>query len=129
MRILAVDDEADTRALLKDLLTQAGHRVTAVSNAVSALLHVKMDAPDLILLDVMMPGMDGHQLAQTLSGAWDTFEIPIVVLSCRKDAESKSWAKINGCVRYLEKPFCPTELLDVIREVEQGRSDGALLDR
>lgn len=122
MRILVVDDEEDARVFLRELLLQAGHDVTVAANAVEAMVYVRIYAFDLILLDITMPGMDGHQLAQSLSGAWDTFEIPLFVISCRTDSESKAWAKLNGCLRYIEKPFEPTDLLDEIDELEQRQS-------
>ncbi|MBI2930336.1 MAG: response regulator [Planctomycetes bacterium] len=123
MKILAIDDEKDTLAFMRDLLTQAGHQVATASSAVSGLLLARVDPPDLVFLDIMMPGIDGHQLAQSLAGSWDTFDIPIVILSCRSDRESKAWAKLNGCVRYLEKPASPSEILKVVREVEREREN------
>lgn len=125
MRILAIDDEKDSRALLRDLLTQAGHRVTTASSAIEALVLVQLSHYDLILLDIMMPGMDGHQFGQVMANRWDTFDIPIVVISCRTDRESKFWAKMNGCVRYLEKPFNLAELLEVIRKIDRGHRETA----
>lgn len=122
MNILAVDDEKDTLAFLRDLLVGAGHHVTTANNALEAMVHVQLRPFDLVLLDVMMPGMDGHQFGQFLSTHWQTFEIPIVILSCRTDAESKAWAKLNGVYRYLEKPLSPAELLEVVAEIERKRS-------
>jgi DNA-binding response OmpR family regulator len=123
MRILVVDDEEDARRFLKDLLCQASHQVTTASSAVHAIALVQMTSFDLVLLDLMMPGIDGHQFAQFMSSHWDTFDVPVVVVSCRTDAESKSWAKLNNCVRYVEKPFDSAELLDVVRDVERGLSE------
>lgn len=125
MRILAIDDEKDSRTFLRDFLTQAGHRVTTASSAIEALVLVQLSHYDLILLDIMMPGMDGHQFGQAMANRWDTFDIPIVVISCRTDLESKSWARMNGCVFYFEKPFSPAELLDVIRDIEHGHYEMA----
>lgn len=123
MKLLAVDDDKDTLAFLKDLLTGAGHEVMTASNAFQALILVKIERPDAILLDIMMPGIDGHQLAESLSSQWQTFDIPIIVLSCRKDEESKSWAKLFGCVRYLEKPAGTAEILDALRAVEERQGE------
>ena len=125
MKILIVDDEADTRALLKDLLTQAGHEPICASGAAVALAQLKVDTPDLILLDIMMPGIDGHQLGQHLATHWNTFDIPVLVVSARGDPESKAWAKLNNCVGYIEKPFAPAELLDKIDEVMRRNASPA----
>ena len=119
MKILAVDDEADTRRLLKDLLEQAGHRVTVAADAIEAMLHLKLQNYDLILLDLMMPGIEGPKLAQIVGSHWNTFDIPILVISCRKDEEAKTWARLIGCVRYIEKPFSPPELLDAVLAVRR----------
>ncbi len=119
MTILVVDDEEDTRNFLRDLLVHAGRSVTTAGSAAAAMVHVHLQQYDLILLDIMMPGIDGHQLAQFLTSHWNTFDIPIVVISCRKDAESKSWAKLNGCVGYIEKPFSPVEILETIEAIER----------
>jgi DNA-binding response OmpR family regulator len=114
MKILVVDDEADARALMHDLLSAEGHRVTAAASAVEAMVHVQMDRYDLVLLDLMMPGIDGYEMAQFLATRWNTFDIPVVVVSCRGDAESRSWAALNGA-GYLQKPFGSAELLDAVR--------------
>lgn len=114
MRILVVDDEADVRELMRGLLEQEGHKVTAAEDAVTAGLYLRLARFDLIVLDVMLPGMDGHQFAQSLSNGWNTFEIPVLMVSCRTDPESKGWAKLNGCVGYVEKPFSPSEFLDAV---------------
>lgn len=114
MRILAIDDEADTRKLYHDLLTQSGHQVTTARDAVEATAHLRLHRFDLILLDLMMPGIDGLQFAQYLSTHWDTFETPVLVVSCRSDAESRSWTALQGCKGFLAKPFSPAELLDAM---------------
>jgi two-component system phosphate regulon response regulator OmpR len=120
MRILAIDDEADTRRLYQDLLGQAGHHVTPARDAVEATALLKIGAFDLILLDLMMPGIDGLQFAQSLANRWDTFEIPVLVVSCRDDAESRAWTKLQGCRGFLSKPFTPADLLDAIARVLHG---------
>ena len=120
MRILAVDDESDTRRLLKDLLRKAGHQVLATSSAIKALIHLRIQQFDLLLLDLMMPGIDGEHLAQILSTRRDTFELPIVVASCRKAEEEKSWPSLQRCVHFLEKPFSPAALLDAVNRVRLG---------
>ena len=123
MNILAIDDERDTLLFLKDLLTQAGHRVTAVDNGVRAMAAVQIEPVDVVLLDLMMPGTDGYQVARFLSENWKTYEIPVVVLSCCRDDESKSLARVFGCVRYFEKPFNPEELLSTLEDIDRGQRE------
>jgi DNA-binding response OmpR family regulator len=129
MNILAVDDEKDTRDFLRNLLTRETYRVSTASSALQAMALVQLERFDLVLVDLMMPGVDGHQLMQFLSSHWTTFDIPIIVLSCRTDAESKSCARIMGCASYIEKPFSPAELLDAIHDIDQGLHEEALIHR
>lgn len=122
MNILLVDDEEDTRIYLKNLLFSAGHGVTAAASGVEAIMHVEFQRYDLVLLDLMMKGVDGFQFAEFMSCHWNTFETPVLIMSCRKDPESKSLARIFDCAGYLEKPFSAAELLDAISRIEQKAS-------
>ncbi len=122
MNILVVDDEADTRRLLRDLLMRASHSVTLASDATEATAHLGLMKYDLILLDFMMPGVDGYQFSQYLATHWRTFDVPVLVVSCKSDSASTSWAKIQGCVGYIVKPFSPAELLDKVAEVRGLRT-------
>jgi len=117
VNILVVDDERDTRTLIRDLLGPAGHRVTSAASVLEAIFHVELRGYDLVLLDLAIPGIDGLQFAEFMSSHWNTFETPVIVLSCRKDRESKSLARVYNCAGYLEKPFSPAELFDAIGAV------------
>jgi len=119
MNILLVEDEDDARAFTRDLLVSAGHHVTAAASGIEAILHVEIQRYDLVLLDLMMPGVDGFQFAEFMSCHWKTFETPVVIVSCRKDPESKSLVRVYDCAGYLEKPFSPAELFDVLFTVER----------
>lgn len=124
MRLLIVDDDEDTRKLERDLLLQAGHRVTMAGSATEAIVHLKMAPYDLILLDIVMPGIDGHQFGQHLSSSSETFDIPVLVVSSRRDPESHGWARLNNCVGYLEKPFTLLELLDAVDDAARRSGRG-----
>jgi len=78
---------------------------------------------DAVLLDLMMPEVDGYQVIRSMTGHWVNRRVPVVVISCRRDSKSRSFAKVFGCSRYLEKPFRPEELLEVLREIDLGRED------
>lgn len=114
MRILAIDDERDTRRLLREILGSAGHRVIAAADAVQGLFYAEIGRFDLILLDLMMPVMDGRQLARVLARHWNTFDTPIIALSCLKDAAARREVRDLGFVSFLEKPFSPVELLSAV---------------
>ncbi len=123
MKILAVDDEEDTRRLLKDLLTQAGHQVFTVSSGLEALAAVQMIRYDVVLVDLMMPKVDGYQVIRSITDHWVNRRVPVVVISCRRDDRSREFSKIFGCARYLAKPFRPEELLQVLHDIDQGQEE------
>ena len=99
MNILAVDDEGDARAFLSDLLTEEGYRVMTASNAFEAAATLRKIPIDVVLLDLMMPGVDGFRLAREVSEDWSMAGIPLIAISCLADEESKACAKAVGCVR------------------------------
>lgn len=97
--------------------------MTVAAGGIEAMIYVRLYAFDLILLDIAMPGMDGHQLAQSFTNNCDTFEIPVFVISCRTDPESKGWARLNGCSRYIEKPFGAADLLEAVDDLERRQRE------
>jgi two-component system KDP operon response regulator KdpE len=123
MKILVVDDEDDTRQWLKDLLWHAGHRVTEAASGREGLDALEGGRFDLVLLDLMMPDIDGFEVIRSLTGYWTNMRVPVIVISCRRDRNSRSFARVFGCVRFLEKPFEPRQLFDALRVVEQGGGD------
>jgi two-component system, OmpR family, response regulator MtrA len=121
-RVLVVDDEPTIRQLLEINLLAEGIHVAAVADGFSARRAALNDPPDLIILDVMMPGLDGLELLRELRRDPRTVDIPVVLLTARtSDAEVwAGWAA--GADYYLTKPFDIHELLDFI---ESFGADGA----
>lgn len=116
--ILVVDDEPDIRLLTKLNLERDGHRVTTADDGVAALAEVARSRPDLILLDVMMPELDGWSVLEQLKAASDqaTAEIPVVMLTALGGAMDRAKGGIEGAVRYLTKPIDIDELRRTITE-------------
>lgn len=109
MNVLVIDDEEDTRRCVRDILEQEGFEVTEAADALDAAALLRRRKYDLILLDVMLPGIDGREFARYLSS--HRKRIPILAISCRHDPETKAWMKRCGCRGFVEKPFGPSELL------------------
>ncbi len=124
MKILAVDDEKDTLDFLRNVLTNEGHDVATAATAGEAMVYVQLAKFDAVLLDIMMPGLDGHDFHRWLREHWDVADTPVVVISCLTDAESKMRAKLDGAVAYLEKPFVLAKLLDVLGRIDRGQFEG-----
>ena len=109
--ILIVDDRVDNLRLLSDLLTEQGYKVRGVSKGTMALKAAKSFPPDLILLDIMMPEMDGYEVCQHLKAAENTRDIPIIFISALNDAADQLKAFSVGGVDYITKPFRIEEIL------------------
>ncbi|HYT66095.1 MAG TPA: response regulator transcription factor [Vicinamibacterales bacterium] len=109
-RVLVVEDEKDIAELVAHYLQRAGHSVETVTHGNKAVARVKESAPDLIVLDVMLPGMDGLLVCQALRADAATAAIPIIMLTAR-GAESERIAGLElGADDYVTKPFSPREL-------------------
>lgn len=116
-RVLIVDDEPDLLELVRYNLTQAGYDVACVTSGEEALAHVRLHTPDLIVLDVLLPGADGLEVCKALRRNPQTAAIPIVMLTARsEDADIVAGLEL-GADDYLTKPFSPRVLLARIKAV------------
>ena len=118
--ILAVDDEEDILGLVKMVLEEAGYTViTALSGhqALQTLYHTK---PDLILLDIMMPELDGMELIKILKIMDFSAMIPIAMLTAKTDFSDRMAAIQENAVDYICKPFTPPELVKRVKEILKG---------
>ena len=113
--ILAIDDSAETLKLLVSILSEAGHRVRPATSGELALRSIAARRPDLILLDVRMPGMDGFELCRHLKSTEGTWDIPVLFLSAADEAADKVRGFELGGHDYIPKPFQAEELLARVR--------------
>ena len=113
-RVLIVDDEPDLLRALGLRLKAAGYEVLVAADGIRAMQTAIRDQPSVIILDIGMPGGDGHTVAQRLKASIRTLAIPIIFLTARKSPEDLKRAKEAGAVAYLLKPFKPEELLAAI---------------
>jgi len=115
LRVLIVDDERKNRQLIEVMLGEEGYELSTASCGEDALTMIAAQAPDLILLDVMMPGMDGYQVAARIKGEAATAHIPVVILTALGDRNSKSHGLGAGAVEFLTKPVNRAELCACVR--------------
>ena len=115
--VLVVDDEPTARSMLRLILVRAGFDVYEAKDGYEALQAVKHTVPDLMLLDIMMPGIDGFAVCQALRDQESTADLPIIMLSARADPESVNTGLRVGATKYLTKPVTPDELTRHVREV------------
>jgi two-component system phosphate regulon response regulator PhoB len=110
-RILVVEDERDIAALVAFHLMKDGYRVRTAEGGVEALEAVSTERPDLILLDLMLPGFSGYEVLSELRRRTELIEIPVIVLTARRDEADRVKGLELGADDYITKPFSPRELV------------------
>jgi len=113
-RILTIDDEPDVRAMLKARLESKSYEVIAAADGEEGLEKVEYERPDLIILDVMMPRMDGYTFIREMRNRYPDLKIPIIVLTAKD--KLKDLFEIEGIGDYLTKPYDAQELLQKIEK-------------
>jgi DNA-binding response OmpR family regulator len=125
--VLVIDDEAPIRLLCRVNLEAEGMTVSEAADGPSGLEKAREDRPDVILLDVMMPGLDGWRVAEQLIDDPGTRGIPIVFLTARAEFRDRAKGLDIGGVDYITKPFNPLELAPLVRDllsrIERGERD------
>ena len=130
--VLVVDDDPAMLLLCRANLGESGLRVNEATNASEALESVRLDKPDVILLDIMMPGVSGWQVAAQLLGDEATDEIPIIFLTALSGTKQQLRAYELGAVGYVTKPFDPATLgstvVAVLDQIERGERSSLIAE-
>jgi len=123
-KVLVVDDDRDTRDLLQTALEQRGFSIVLTSSGKRALTLARQERPNLILLDLKLPGMDGYEVLQRLKSMPETVEIPVVIITgSLTDEELKQQKLLSlGAARFMTKPFAVDELVNEIDVLMTNRS-------
>ncbi len=131
-RILIIDDERDFVKMLQARLQIEGYEVLTAEDGAKGVQVARKERPDLIILDIMMPGMDGHMVCDTLKKSTLTWSIPIIYLTAKTGQADELLAMEKGAKHYLTKPFNPGVLLEMVRSAiveteEVPRKEGRIL--
>lgn len=110
-KILVVDDSPTDRQHLSDLLSKNGFKVSTAESAEDAMAKLKQSRPDLVLMDVVMPGQNGFQATRALSKDESTKNIPVILCSSKGQETDKVWGLRQGAKDYVVKPINPADLL------------------
>jgi two-component system phosphate regulon response regulator PhoB len=110
-RVLVVDDEADITALVAYHLAKAGYRVSTAANGADALRSAREERPDLVVLDIMLPGLTGTEVLAELRRRPETADVGVILLTARRDEPDRIRGLTMGADDYLTKPFSPAELV------------------
>jgi two-component system, cell cycle response regulator DivK len=115
-RVLMVEDHEDNRRILRDLLTCKGYDVIEAENGIDGVSAAETFRPDLILMDIQLPGIDGYEATRRIKANSETRQIPIIVVTSYALSGDDVKAFAAGCDAYVTKPFSPREILGKIRE-------------
>ena len=113
-KILIVDDSPTERYYLTDILVRNGFSVTTADNGEDALAKIRADRPQLILMDVVMPGANGFQITRTISRDPELSSVPVIICSSKNQETDRIWGLRQGARGYLVKPVDPSALLEKI---------------
>ena len=114
--ILVVEDQEDNRRIMRDLLTSVGYEVIEAVTGEDGVAMADSQRPDLILMDIQLPGLDGYEATRQIKANPDLQHIPIIVVTSYALSGDDVKAFEAGCDDYVSKPFSPRELLEKIRE-------------
>ena len=115
-RILAVDDQEDNRRILRDLLTNVGYEVIEATSGEEAVTQAVAHMPDLILMDIQLPGIDGYEATRRIKVQPALRGIPLIVVTSYALSGDETKALDAGADAYVSKPFSPRALLAKVRE-------------
>jgi DNA-binding response OmpR family regulator len=125
-KILIVDDDVDTLRLVGLMLQRKGYQIVAANHGNQALMMAKTESPDLILLDIMMPDLDGYEVTRRLRDDSNTADIPIIMFTAKSQVEDRATGFEAGADDYLTKPIQPNELFEHVREIlERKKATGS----
>jgi len=129
VRILIVDDEVENRELLQIILNWSGFVTQLSASGEEALASAAAEPPDLILVDLLMPGMDGYQFIASLREKSESQDIPVIMLSAMNDSLTRKRALSAGADAYITKPFDRSELCEQVRAVLSSKRSARESDR
>ena len=115
-RILIVDDSPTEMFRFREILSKHGYEVLEATNGADGVTLAQAELPDLVLMDVVMPGVNGFQATRQIARGEKTKHIPIVIVSTKDQATDRVWGKRQGASDYLTKPVDENKLIEVIRQ-------------
>ncbi|MCC6195201.1 MAG: response regulator [Burkholderiales bacterium] len=121
-RILVVDDNEDNRQILIDLLTSAGYAIIEATNGLDAVALATRERPDMVLMDIQLPGIDGHEATRRIRAEPALARMPVIAVTSYALAGDDRKAAEAGCDDYVTKPFSPRALLAKVRTLLESRA-------
>lgn len=113
-KILVVDDSASQRMIVAALLSQQGHTVLMASDGEEAVKKAKSELPDLIIMDIVMPGLNGFQATRAITNDQTTWHIPVILLTSKDMDSDRIWALRQGATAFMNKPLDHAKLIELV---------------
>ena len=114
--ILFVEDQEDNRRIMRDLLHSAGYQTLEAVTGLEGVATAERERPDLILMDIQLPGIDGHEATRRIKANPELRDIPVIAVTSYALSADETKAFEAGCDGYVTKPFSPRQLLATVRE-------------
>ncbi len=118
--VLVVEDSVTQREMITDLLKGSGLSVSIATDGVEALEHIEGHRPDLVVLDIVMPRMNGYEVCRRIKADPKTQHVPVVMCSSKGEEFDRYWGMKQGADAYIAKPFQPTELVGTVKQLLRG---------
>lgn len=115
-KVLIVDDSPVERHILEQIMSEAGFSIVTAASGEEALVKVKAEIPDIVLMDVVMPGMNGYQATREIAKTPETSHIPVIICTSRGADTDKLWGMRQGATEYLVKPITKKTLLPKVEK-------------
>jgi twitching motility two-component system response regulator PilH len=118
--VLVVEDSVAQQKMITDLLQRSGMTVAIATDGVEALESIQTQHPDLVVLDIVMPRMNGYEVCRRLKADPATQHVPVVMCSSKGEEFDRYWGMKQGADAYIAKPFQPTELIGTVKQLLRG---------
>ncbi|HEY4472960.1 MAG TPA: response regulator, partial [Stellaceae bacterium] len=115
-RILVIEDTEDNRQIIRDLLTSAGYEMIEAVDGIEGVATAEREKPDLILMDIQLPGIDGYEATRRIRKLPELATVPIIAVTSYALSGDEAKTRAAGCDGYVAKPFSPRQLLAKVRE-------------
>lgn len=115
--VLIVDDSSTLREMISGLLLKAGMTVVEAKDGVEAQTMIEGHPPDLVVLDIVMPNMNGYELCRWMKSTEETSKIPVIICSSKGEEFDRYWGMKQGADAYIAKPFRPSDMLDTVKQL------------
>jgi twitching motility two-component system response regulator PilH len=120
--VLIVDDSSALREMVAGLLIQAGMTVVEAKDGVEAQKKLAATTPDLVVLDIVMPNMNGYELCRWIKNNPPTQDIPVVICSSKGEEFDRYWGMKQGADAYVAKPFRPDEMVETVKQLLRSKA-------